>query len=685
MHRRLFSGIGIVALIVGFFWFVNGQMSAQDGSEFTYAGDTDAPDFPAELDWINVSQPLTIADLKGKIVILDFWTYGCINCIHIIPDLKQLETEFGNNLVVVGVHSAKFENEGDTDNIRNIVQRYGVEHPVLNDNGFVVWQTYGVQAWPTLVLIDPLGKIVGGRAGEGIYEVFQPILTTMVEEYGNAGLLDDTPLTQLAPEIEAASPSPLSYPGKVLADPTGNWLFIADTSHNRIVIADLDTFENVQVIGTGEAGLADGSYAEAMFNQPQGMAVDGDNLFVADTANHAIRQINLATQTVSTLTGTGKKASMYPPGAGNAPFTDLASPWDLVFHDGILYIAMAGSHQLWRIDLATDRVEPHAGTGREGLTDGPLGEAELSQPSGIATDGTTLYFADSEDSGIRTASIDPNGEVDTIVGTGLFDFGDVDGIGGQVRLEHALGVTIGPDGMLYVADTYNNKIKQINPQTRESITFAGTGEPGLVDGPLLEAQFYEPGGIYYADGKLYVADTNNHAIRVIDLANQTVSTAVFPDTTVLVNSADTGLNLDPNENPYALDDTVIQLDSQTVAPGQGELVFAIELPEGYKLNALAPFTAETASTMTIEVPTESQDYRQILPELPVHLPVNFTEGSDVLSTDFTIYWCEAVNETLCFVDRVTIQVPVTVTSEATSSEVIMTYALVPPTVSNGLK
>ncbi|MBI5930109.1 MAG: redoxin domain-containing protein [Chloroflexi bacterium] len=660
-------------------------MFAQDGTQFTYAGDTDAPDFPAGLDWINVSQPLTMADLKGKIVLLDFWTYGCVNCMHIIPELKQLETEFGDNLIVVGVHSAKFENEGQTDNIRNIVQRYGVVHPVVNDSDFVVWQTYGVQAWPTLVLIDPLGKIVGGRAGEGVYDVFQPILTTMVEEYGTANLLDATPLTQLAPEQAVAAPSALSYPGKVLADPAGNRLFISDTSHNRIVVADLDTFANVQVIGTGDAGLTDGSYSEAQFNQPQGLAIDGDNLFVADTVNHAVRKIDLAAQAVSTVTGTGKQAANYPPLAGNAPLLDLSSPWDVVFTDGVLYIAMAGSHQLWRIDLATDRVEPYAGTGGEGLTDGPLAEAELSQPSGLATDGTILYFADAEDSGIRAASLDPDGEVMTIVGTGLFDFGDVDGVGDEVRLEHALGVTIGPDGMLYVADTYNNKIKMINPQTRASVTFAGTGEPGLVDGKLLEAQFYEPGGINYADGKLYVADTNNHAIRVIDLASQTVSTVVFPDTTTLVPSNDAALTLDPNENPYALQNPVIELEAQTIAPGQGELVFAIEIPEGYKLNTLAPFTAETASTTTMEVPAESQDYRQIEPELPVSLPVNFVEGTDVVSTDFTVYWCEAVNETLCFVDRMTIQVPVTIDTTATNHAVVMSYILVPPTVQNGFK
>ena len=499
----ILAGLAISALVVSSVSYltINQQatVQAQDGdSEFTYQGEDDAPDFPEDVDWLNVSEGLDWDMLEGKIVILDFWTYGCINCIHIIPDLHQLEEEFGDSLVVIGVHSAKYENEGVTDNIRQVVQRYGVTHPVVNDSDFVIWQTYGVQAWPTLVLIDPLGKVVGGRSGEGVYEVFQPIVEIMDQEFGDAGLIDTTPLASLAPEVTFRDDVVLNYPGKVLADTAGNRLIVTDSSNHRIIVSDLDTYANPIVVGTGTAGYVDGDFATAQFDTPQGLAIDGDTLYLADTNNHAIRQINLADGTVETLAGTGEQASTYPPISGTAPDVELASPWDVVLHDGILYIAMAGPHQLWRIDLATGETVSHAGNARENIIDGALGNAQLAQPSGIATDGEILYFADAETSSVRTASISPDGEVTTIVGTGLFDFGDVDGVGDDVLLQHVLGVTVGDEGILYIADTYNNKIKVIDPATRTSTTLSGSTEPGLVDGDLAAARFYEPGGVDYA-------------------------------------------------------------------------------------------------------------------------------------------------------------------------------------------
>jgi len=242
LHRIL--GVVMVAVIIAALaWQVTGAF-AQGGEggdvTYTWAGDVNAPDFPEGADWINVSAPVSIADLRGKIVLLDFWTYGCINCIHVIPDLKRLEAEYPEELVVIGVHSAKFDNEGETENIRRIVRRYEIEHPVLNDNQFVTWQQYGVRAWPTFMVIDPFGKVVGQLSGEPLYDRVQPIIDTMAREYGAAGVINRAPLPQWQPEMAREEhTAPLRFPGKVLADADGNRLFISDSNNNRIVVAAL--------------------------------------------------------------------------------------------------------------------------------------------------------------------------------------------------------------------------------------------------------------------------------------------------------------------------------------------------------------------------------------------------------------------------------------------------------------
>jgi hypothetical protein len=347
---------------------------------------------------------------------------------------------------------------------------------------------------------------------------------------------------------------------------------------------------------------------------------------------------------------------------------------------------MAGPHQLWVFDPASGEVGPYAGSGREALLDGKLREAGMAQPSGIDTDGTLLYFTDPEASAIRTADLDPDGEVKTIVGTGLFDFGDVDGTGDEVRLQHALGVTVADDGYLYVADTYNSKIKRIDPKTRESITFAGTGEGGLKDGAAPAAQFYEPGGIDYAEGKLYVADTNNNAIRVIDLATSTVSTVDFPNVDLLMAPANTAsqITLSPFSGDAAGED-VVALPAQTVSAGQGTIQINVTMPEGYKFNNQAPFTATWTDNPIAQVPADARDLRIVMPEMPLDVPVTFSEGQTELSVDLTIYWCEAVNETLCFVARPRLVVPLSVTANGSGNTVIMDYALVPPVIQNTLQ
>ena len=424
-------------------------------------------------------------------------------------------------LAVVGVHSAKFSAEQDTHNLRKAILRYDIEHPVVNDKEFRVWNDYGARAWPTLIFIDPQGKVIGKHEGEITVDAFDQVLGEMVRQFDQRGLMDRRPLRFKLLEREKEWERPLSFPGKVLADAASGQLFIADSNHNRVLVASLDG-QVTHVAGTGEKGLKDGGFGQAAFDDPQGMILSNGTLYVADTKNHAIREVDLAGQKVRTIAGTGQQATMFH-GGGNGLSTALNSPWDLALHDGTLYIAMAGFHQLWRLDLVTQEVRPHAGSGRERIVDGPLDQAQLAQPSGIATDGKTLYFTDSETSSVRTVDLARTGSVNTIVGLDLFTFGDVDGTGDEVRLQHPLGIDV-HESVLFIADTYNNKVKNVFPATKEAATILGSGQPGCEDGAGRQAQFHEPGGLSVADGKVYIADTNNHAIRIADLDSHQVAT-----------------------------------------------------------------------------------------------------------------------------------------------------------------
>jgi thiol-disulfide isomerase/thioredoxin len=505
----------------------------------------ETPEFSDKLVWLN-TKPLTKKDLKGKFVLLDFWTYCCINCMHILPELKKLEQEFPNNLAVIGVHSAKFEAEKDTNNIREAILRYEIEHPVINDKDHDLWNGFGVSSWPTILLIDPEGMAVWGRSGEFKAEEVRMILNTALDYYRGQRLLDEQPLKF---ELEASKEeaTPLRFPGKVLADEKGNRLFISDSNHNRLVITTLDG-KLLDTVGNGAIGRSDGDFQSATFNHPQGCALIGETLYVADTENHLLRKVDLKTKQVTTIAGTGEQGQGWPGidaiggrrdmvpdrWVGPSTATALNSPWALWVHKKDLYIAMAGPHQIWKMPLDETEVGPYAGNGREDIVDGPLlpkipfanGFASFAQPSGLSSDGTWLFVADSEGSSIRAVPFDPRKHVRTVVGSDnldsgrLFAFGDRDGPRNVAKLQHALEVVY-VNGKIYVADTYNHKIKVVDAKSGETKTIAGTEKPGKSDSP---AQFHEPAGLSHAKGQLYVADTNNHLLRTLDLASGKVTT-----------------------------------------------------------------------------------------------------------------------------------------------------------------
>lgn len=632
-----------------------------------------APEFPPDLEWLNTDQPLSLAELRGKIVLLDFWTYGCVNCLHNFPFLKQLEQNYPDELVVIGVHSAKFDNESETENIRQVILRYGLEHPVVNDRNLRVWDGWNIQAWPTLVLIDPGGTVAGVHIGEGFYGPFNSLVRQLIDSYDARGLLDRTPLRRRL-EREGLPTTVLSFPGKVLvgdglAEGAGDRLFIADTNNHRIVVADRLSGDVRAVIGSGAPGLADGAADQAAFRSPQGMALsaDGRILYVADTGNHAIRAVDLPAGRVTTVAGTGSQDRYLQLRAGDAATTALSSPWDLALDGDRLYIAMAGSHQIGLLDLSSGEIAPLAGSGLEGWANGPAAQAELAQPSALALDRQgILYFADAESSAIRSLDLN-RGEVALVAGGSwnLFTFGDVDGVGYEARLQHPLGVAF-VDGLLYVADTYNSKLKRVDPITGETVTFLGS-EAGWRDGsaPL----FYEPGGVSAAEGTLYVADTNNHAIRVVELATGETSTLVLKGIQRFL----------PNADADNFVGQVIRLDPVRVAPGSGEVVVDVRLPVGYKVNDQAPYSMAWRVTGDVAVLEPNANRSIVAPRFPLRIAATFQPGQGMLTGDLTIIYCEAEKETLCLLDQVRLEAPLTV-DESGRDAATLTYQMAQPIV-----
>ncbi|MBI4618174.1 MAG: alkyl hydroperoxide reductase [Planctomycetes bacterium] len=437
--------------------------------------------------------------------------------------MRRLHERYWDELVVIGVHSPKFPHERETANVREAVRRHAVRAPVVNDTAMEMWKLYGVSAWPTIALVDPRGSYLGSYPGEVDVRELSAVLDLLIADFDAQGAIDRTPLG-IAPE-SAADGSPLLYPSKLLPGEDGR-LFVADTGHHRVletrVSPDGASARVVRAFGSGRADLVDGPASESAFHCPRGLAANGSTLYVADTGNHAVRAIDLASGSVRTVAGTGELGRTCALPKTGPTETPLRSPWALLFVEEILFIAMAGSHQLWVL-VADKDIGVFAGNGREALVDGPRAEASFNQPSDLAIGMGHLFVADPEASAVRAVSLDANPQVLSLVGRGLFEFGDVDGQGNEVRLQHPGGVAF-QEGKVYIADSYNHKVKRLDPTTGHVQTVLGTGRPGHSDGPFERAELWEPDGLAIAGGRVYLADTNNHAIRVADLAARTVST-----------------------------------------------------------------------------------------------------------------------------------------------------------------
>ncbi|UTT38959.1 NHL domain-containing thioredoxin family protein [Glutamicibacter mishrai] len=470
--------------------------------------------------WLNTGgKQLDLEALRGKIVLLDFWTFCCINCLHVLDELRPLEEQYSDVLVTVGVHSPKFEHEADPDALAAAVERYEIHHPVLDDPELVTWQAYGARAWPTLVVLDPEGYIVAHLSGEGHAQGLGSLVEELIAEHEAKGTLHRGNGPYVAPEAREGD---LRFPGKAIALANGNFL-VGDSGHHRLVELDAG-FEVVRTIGSGTKGYADGDADTAQFNELQGLtalpaelaAEVGYDVVVADTVNHRLRSVSLSTGAVGTLAGNGvqrlldsenARQETQPTDLGtDAKNISLSSPWDVLYHpSGKVIIAMAGTHQIFAFDPRTSAVSVFAGTGLEGLNDGKPDEAWFAQSSGLALSGENVWIADSETSALRWIEVQ-DGEaksVNTAIGTGLFDFGFRDGEAQQARLQHPLGVAVLPDGSIAIADSYNGAVRRFDPATKTVSTLAkGLKEPAdvLVDDSV------------DGDPVLLVVETNTHQL-----------------------------------------------------------------------------------------------------------------------------------------------------------------------------
>ncbi|KAG5525459.1 hypothetical protein RHGRI_031948 [Rhododendron griersonianum] len=640
------------------------------------------PEFPSKLDWLNTAPLKLNRDLKGKVVLLDFWTYCCINCMHVLPDLEFLEKKYKDMpFTVVGVHSAKFDNEKDLEAIRNAILRYGITHPVVNDGDMFLWRELGVNSWPTFVIVGPNGKLLAQISGEGRRKVLMSFFNLWSSESA------------------------------------------AD------VVTDLDGNFIIQIGSTGEEGFRDGSFEDAAFNRPQGLAYDAKKnlLYIADTENHALRVINFEDEMVGTLAGNGTKGSDYKGGGRGTTqarihtlglshvgnhiacqsaqtfvflkpvvsvlfFQLLNSPWDVCFDpvNEVVYIAMAGQHQIWEHNTLDGVTRAFSGDGYERNLNGSSSTStSFAQPSGISLspDLKEAYIADSESSSIRALDLKTGGSRllaggDPFFAENLFKFGDHDGAGSEVLLQHPLGVLCGKDGQIYIADSYNHKIKKLDPPSKRVSTVAGTGKAGFKDGMAQVAQLSEPSGIIEAqNGRLFIADTNNSVIRYLDL-NKEKPELLTLELKGVQPPIPKSRSLKRLRQRSSADTDTVKVDGSS--SNEGNLYLKISVPEGYH------FSKEARSKFSIEIEPENQ---VVINPVDGYLStegfasLHFRRSSPSASMgriNCKVYYCK--EDEVCLYQSLSFEVPFQdVIPDSKPAEIALTYLVKPKTSTGSLQ
>lgn len=591
-----------------------------------------APEFPIGLDWLNTLQPVTMQQLHGKIVLINFWSSSSPDCFEVMPELQKLQEKYARELIVVGVHSPAFANEKDSDVIRHAILSHEIKQPVINDSGMQIWNEYGLASRPSFVLVNPSGRVIGVHSGTDVYDLFDGIIAQAVTHFDADSLIGRHQINFI-PEAYRQEKTLLGYPGKISSDTSGTRLYFSDSGNHRI-LATTTSGKIEFVIGSGHRGNRDGSFAQAQFQRPQGLALAGDILYIADSENGTIRAANLKTKEVSTI-------------LDGATADNL--PWDLTVLDGKLYVAMTGANQIWVADLKTLELQAYAGSGQRGHRDGPVMDAELAQPTGITTDGRKLYFVDSGSNSVR--AIDPNagGQVETVIGGDLNESDVLDGNPETARLQNPQGITC-HDGLLYIADCYNQQIKIVDPVKKTLTNYAGTGRRGVQDGELAAAEFREPTGLVFAGAKLFVADCNNQQIRIIDTKAQQISSVQF--TNLGITAKQTVANFEGKE---------MKLPPAKLKSGSAKISIALIIPDGFKMLEQGAFFVNFRSSdnkvISFTATPQEITLNQVTGEFEI--PINGVVGTANVTIEIVVYMHKE-GSAACFYDMIHANVPVTI-------------------------
>ena len=521
--------------------------------------------------WLNSDRPLTQDDLRGRVLVLHFWSRNCIECVESAAAISQIEAENQGKLSVIGIFSPKLDAEKERQVAASLLHRRGLRQLTALDKDFRVWREFSVRDWPTTMLIDPLGHIFARYSGKIDLRKFRGDLERLLSTFPKPRV--DPPLPYrfiVGPESELASV--MRFPAKVSGE--NGVLWVADSANHRVLGMDEYSGKILHVIGEGIPGLKDGDFRQARFRYPRGILAHKGRIFVSDTGNHALRRIDLGRRQVVRVAGTGVRGLWSEFQRGKALETPLDTPLDLALAPAgkNIYVSMAGPHQIWSFDPDRGELARAWGNGKEGSEDGPNPMVEFMQPTGMVAVGKEFYLTDAIANSLRR--IGKDGAVKTLIGGELSSFGFSDGgiDRGTMQSPEAVGQELGG---LVLADALNHAIRFYDSEKRSLSTLVGGQGPGHADGSFAEARLFEPSGIYSHGGKVFIADSGNHAIRVMNRRGRRLST-------LPVAFAGSELRT-PDYSRFPA-----KVDPALALAAREPFTACLSVPEGWQLSKIAP-------------------------------------------------------------------------------------------------